>query len=185
MMYRLIVVGIFFLLSGCSSISYEEPLSGPRAKVRFTSSSHGATVVYGYEDSNCQGEQEWMRLRYGYLFNSSPKSLDIPLSENLHENQFKEFYLNSNRDYVFMFIGSSLGYQKTYSCGVPVKISIDEGKMYELAYDYSPKYCTATFYEIISKGSDDFEKIKVANFTNRPAGFGVECNKMFHKLRLY
>ena len=184
-MYKLIVVSMIVLLSGCSSINYEEPLNGPRAKVRFTSDSESVTVVYGYEDSNCQGEKEWMRLRKGYLVNSSPKTLNIPFANNLHENQFKEFYLNSTREYVFMFIGSNMSYQKTYSCGVPAKISIDEGKMYELSYNYSPQYCTASFFEIKGNENSGFQKVKIADFTNRPAGFGKQCSEMFKKSRMY
>lgn len=185
MMYRLIVVGILALLSGCSSISYEEPLNGARAKVRFSSNSEGMTIVRGYEDANCQGEKEWMRLRKGYLVNSSPKSLEIPFAEGLHENEFKEFYLNSTSGYVFMFVGENISGRTVYSCGVPTKIEIDEGKMYELAYTYDNQNCTATFFEIKGTGSVGFKKVKIAHFTNHPVGFGEQCTAMFKKMRLY
>ncbi|CZF81822.1 hypothetical protein GCE9029_02849 [Grimontia celer] len=85
----LVLAGMTF--SGCSTISYEEPTEGPLAKVRFSTDFESIVHVSGYKNLNCEGESEWMRLRNGFLLNSSPKTLNIPLSDDLHENSFKEF----------------------------------------------------------------------------------------------
>jgi hypothetical protein len=43
-----------------------------------------------------QNETEWMRLRDGYLTNSQPKKLGMPLW-NYHENAAKEVYVEANK----------------------------------------------------------------------------------------
>ncbi|MCL1125403.1 hypothetical protein [Shewanella surugensis] len=121
-----------FIVSGCSTVKYVEPSEGPTAKVRFSSDLKEIVVVRAYDDSGCSNEREWMRLRKGFLFNSDPRILDIPLSDGIHKNAFKEFYITSGEEHVFMFKGIVVSNAVIHSCGVPIKVVFESGKMYEV-----------------------------------------------------
>ncbi|MDD9173482.1 hypothetical protein PVK63_01255 [Aliivibrio sp. S2TY2] len=184
-MFRKALIISFMSISGCSTINYIEPTEGPLAKVRFSTDFEDIVVLWGYKDSNCNGESEWMRLKNGYLMNSSPKSLDIPLSEDLHKNAYKEFLLPSNVEHVFMFKSAYLSGTAEYSCAVPVKMKFNKDEMYEVSYQHTGLTCTAEVSRIhkTSEGKIRREAVKV--FNNYTYGFGEKCKEAFEKSRLY
>lgn len=168
---------LFLLLQSCASISYVEPKSGPTASVRFASEESGVLIIRGYDNAQCQGEKEWMRLRKGVLLRSNPKSLDIPLN-TYHKNAFKEFKVRSDESLNFMFFYSEQSAYQTSSCAVPVNIDLSENKMYELKF----KNCAVFYREIFETSPKNFE---YREFKTYPPFGTQECINAFKKARLY
>ncbi len=171
-------------MTGCASISYQEPESGPTANVRFVTDSNSITVVRYYSDMNCSDEQEWMRLRKGYFVNSDPKSLDMPLGD-YHKNAFKEFKVDSTKPLTVMFDGDRSNVGGTFSCGSLVNLHMDEGKDYELNYSISFGGCTTDVYEIIENGRNSYKKDLIAKFDNKVPKENQACLDAFEKTRWY
>jgi hypothetical protein len=169
-------------LGGCvSSLVYKEPDSGARARVRFVSELDGITVVRVYDDANCTtNENEWMRLKNGWLLNNHPKRLGMPLW-NYHENAAKEVYVDSSKPFNSLISGGEPG-GVVYSCGVPVAHSFKEGADYEVFYHWSRTACKVSIFELIATGSA-FRKQEVASFTNEANENNQGCVNAFKKPR--
>jgi len=75
-----------------STSSYKEPTTGQRARVRFALDQSvprfHLVIVCNYEDQECTGENEWMRLANGSIIHGSPKRVDMPFWE-FHRNGAK------------------------------------------------------------------------------------------------
>src|SRR5689334_19410425 len=94
------------LLAACATFTYQEPISGPRARVRFvgSSSNSSATAVYNYKDpKNCNDESRLMILKNGFLLRSTPRKLGLPLWQHYHENQAKEVYVTAGIPIYYIF----------------------------------------------------------------------------------
>jgi hypothetical protein len=127
-----------------------------------------------------------MRLRNGFLINSSPKSLGMPLSNELHENSFKEFMLQANKDYVFIFKGETRAGNMIYSCGVPVKASFDQNRMFELSYKSEVTSCIVELNTITTNTKGEAERTTIEIFSNRiKKNIDSKCIDAFKKNRLY
>jgi hypothetical protein len=179
------IITLLFLVASCSTITYVEPTEGPLTKVRFFSDTEDITVVRGYDDKNCNNEQEWMRLRAGILLNSTPKSLNIPLSEGMHKNAFKEFYVHPNIDFIYMFNGGKKIGRTAYSCGVPIKIKFNPNEIYELSYNYDWPNCSVDISTIKKDQDSQYKRKLIKKFKNKIGNFGENCMKAFKKTRLY
>lgn len=178
----MIAAGMVF---GCSTVGYEEPTRGATAAVRFSSNATDVVVVFRYKDSDCTGETEWMRLRKGFLLNSSPKSLGIPLAENLHPNAYKEFRVLADTDHVFLFKGQTNTAFRVNTCAVPVKANFRAGGKYEINYDYGVTECAVEVNEILRTDSASSRKKKIDTFSYIASGFGEGCMDAFKQVRLY
>ena len=93
-----------FSLTACSTLKYQEPISGERARLRVINISDVQVVLKTYEQDNCGGkDQEWMTLQNKFLLNSAPKSLDMPLQDpTWHKNGFKEVFVSAGEINGFM-----------------------------------------------------------------------------------
>ena len=175
-------------LAGCSSLSYQEPVSGERARVRFATRVEKVVVVRGYEDASCSvNEQEWMRLRAGFFFNSKPKRMGMPLWR-FHENGAKELYVDSTRPFYGLIVGadSEVRYPNitTYSCGVPLSFQFKAGSDYEVEYSMERYACQVSISQIIgTPGSESLARL--ATFTHQTEGEAAKCVDAFKKRRLY
>lgn len=59
---RYLMAAAVILITGCSSAPYQEPTSGPRARVRIATDGQ-ATVLRTYQGEGCSGEEtEWFRI---------------------------------------------------------------------------------------------------------------------------
>lgn len=171
-------------LTGCASLSYQEPTQGSRARVRFVTTSSSPTVLRAYDDINCtQNEIEWMRLRVGYLLNSNPKTLGMPLW-SYHENAAKEVYVDASKQMNGMFFGSERVGMTIYSCGAPFSFTFSENTDYEVKYQWSPNQCSATISQFVPKGAD-WDLKEVEKFDNRVNDSNRGCLAQFKKPRLY
>lgn len=183
-MKKILLVVTSLWITGCASMSYKEPLQGPRARVRFVTTSVSPTVLRAYDDINCtQNETEWMRLRAGYLLNSNPKKLGMPLW-SYHENAAKEVYVDASKQMHGMFFGSEQIGTTLYSCGVPFSFTFSANNDYEVKYQWSPSQCLATISQIVPNGSDWSLK-EVGKFDNRTNDLNRGCLAQFKKTRLY
>lgn len=170
-------------VSGCSTVTYVEPTSGPVARVRFVSDSTGNTIVRSYASTNCDGENEMMRLRNGFLFNSEPKRLGIPLW-NYHENAGKEFLISSNKPQIYMFDGGLVQGRKIIHCGVPIKLMFETNKDYEVSYTLADSKCFVDVSEIKKNASGQPEKVLLQRKDNTLGSeFSQACVDQFKKLR--
>jgi hypothetical protein len=179
------VMGLVALWSlvGCASLSYQEPLQGPRARVRFVTTSTAPTVLRAYDDANCaQNESEWMRLREGPLVNSQPKKLGMPMW-NHHENAAKEVYVDASRPMHGMFFGQEpVGIGLIHACAVPFSFSFAENRDYEVKYHFIPKQCHVTISSIAPNG-DGWVYKTAAKFGNRATEMTQGCDPVFRRLR--
>jgi hypothetical protein len=145
------VAVVVLILAGCiSMLTYNEPDSGPRARVRFVTSTGMVTVLRSYADAQCsQGEAEMMRLRRGVLLNSAPKRLGMPLWA-YDDNAAKEVYVSAATTFHGMFQSagrtSPLGGRKR--CGIPFSIDLGTGQDYEFYFDY--ERCSLVASEIVA-----------------------------------
>ena len=177
---------IFILLStiACSTISYDEPTTGALSRVRFATDTEGVVVVNSYSNSACENEEEWMRIRKGFLVNSSPKSLNIPLA-NYHKNAFKEFYIDTKEHKLIIIKGTSQIGQKFYSCGVPIKLDfLAEGVDFELLYNGFANSCNVTVSKI-SNIENAYTKIKMQTYINDASKLSNECISVFNNPKLF
>jgi hypothetical protein len=167
-----------FVLAGCQSLSYQEPTSGERARVRFATNTESVTVLYGYEDAACTtNEQEWMRLKTGVLVNSHPKSLGIPLNRH-NKNAAKEVYVPANKPLHFLFRGAAgagliLAGEEGAThvidpirfCGNAISYQFEKDKDYEVFFDWDEinKNACKTTISLISANPETVEIIKSSN----------------------
>ena len=172
-------------LVGCASLSYQEPLQGPRARVRFVTTSTAPTVLRAYDDANCaQNENEWMRLREGPLVNSRPKKLGMPLW-NHHENGAKEVYVDASRPMHGMFFGEEpTGFGRIHRCAVPFSFRFAENRDYEVKYHFIPQQCHVTVSSIVQNG-DGWVLQPAARFGNRATPAAQGCHDQFRQFRWY
>ena len=183
---RYIVIACL-MLAGCSSLSYKEPVSGERARVRFASQSSNLVVIRAYDDASCSAnEQEWMRLRSAALVNSSPKRMGLPLWR-FHDNGAKELYVDATKPFHGLISSSDSeprGLVNTvYSCGVPVTFQFKADSDYEVEFVWDRQICKVLVNQI--SGAAGAETLThLATFTNRPSGENAQCLEAFRR-RLY
>lgn len=119
-------------MAGCTSVTYQEPKMGPMARVRFATDTTNVTVVRGYGSLRCDNEHEMLRLRKGFVFNSGPRRLGIPLWL-YHKNAAKELFIRPGIAQVYVFVGAKNIHPIYYTCGVMVqKIFCCKKKIFHL-----------------------------------------------------
>jgi hypothetical protein len=170
---------------GCSTISYDEPTTGDLSRVRFATNETSVVIVRAYENADCAGEKEWMRLRNGVLMNSTPKSLNMPLG-NYDKNAAKEFYVPAKQEKVLMFVETGPKGDVVATCGVPLNISfLEKNTDYEFLYTLRGDGCSVDVAKLVKNASGAVRKETYKRFTNTRVGFGDACVEKFKKLRLY
>lgn len=187
-MRKFLIIFPMMWMTACTGLSYQEPMQGPRARVRFVTTSGGLTVLRTYNDINCtQNETEWMRLRVGYVPNSDLKTLGLPLW-SYHKNSAKEVFVEANRPITGMFFGAQTIGATRYSCGTPFSFSFLEENDYEVKFQWNPSrlepYPCQT---IISKFVRDGEKwylTEMAKFDNQINKSNSGCLDQFRRVRL-
>jgi hypothetical protein len=168
-------------LTGCASLSYQEPTEGSRARVRFVSTSESITILRVYDDASCtRNESEWMRLRAGTLINSTPKRLGMPLW-NYHKNAAKEVYVAAKKSIHGMFFGGKNIQSTVYSCGVPFSFTFSENVDYEIAYQWRPRLCSVSIAEIV-RMNDSWSLKEVGKFDSLANDLNRGCLKRYKEL---
>ena len=181
------IIKLFFIfysvltLFGCATLSYQEPTTGSRAKVRFTTNTYSPMVIRSYSSQDCDNEQELMRLRVGPLINSNPKSLDMPWGDEYHKNAAKEVYMKANEPYRLMFNGAQSSYGVIHSCGVFVEQTFLLNKQYEMNYIWHNDTCYVSIYEIKKNVQDKWIRDLIRIQDNRI--FNEKCLKTFKQTR--
>jgi hypothetical protein len=186
MRLQLFTIAVSLSVAACSTLTYQEPTSGQRARVRFVTDSDSSvvSVLRTYSDENCaNNEADWMKLRNGQLLNSSPRRLGIPLW-SYHENAGKEVYVEANKEIHGLFHGNEIFGGGTYSCGVPFSSSFKEHSDYEVRFKWAPKACRVTISQVVSSPKG-FELRELATFSNQATEVNKGCLAAFRKLRLY
>jgi len=162
------LVLITMLTTACSSIVYQEPLTGDRARVRYATDTTDWSHLYNYSDKNCStGEEEWIGLRVGPFINSEPKSLELPLN-NHHINAAKEVYVQSSKPTYSMFMGTKTIGNYIFSCGAPFAYQFETGKDYEALFMMTEDSCSVKIAEIVTTNGTPtlVEKLVSTNKTN-------------------
>ncbi len=179
-------------VGGCASLVYVEPTQGERARVRFAANTVAPTALRSYDDQACStNEQEWMRLRNGYVISPSPKRLGIALWAH-HDNAAKEVYVDATKPLTLMFFGFEMTGTKAYTCGVPLTYKFEKDRDYEVSYVMTipssdvvtMPSCQATISEISSK-PDGAVRTPLRTFINRISPQTATCLEQFKKTRLY
>jgi len=169
-------------LAGCSSLSYQEPVSGERARVRFATRTDNVVLVRGYDDASCSvNEQEWMRLRNGTFLNSSPKRMGMPLWR-FHQNGAKELYVDATRPFHGLITSgesdSQYQFSISYRCGVALSFQFKPGLDYEVEYVYDRHACKVSVSQITGPVRSE-TLTPLATFTNRADTQHAGCLRDF------
>ena len=176
-MIRCFLLFLAVFLAGCSSLGYIEPTSGEVARLRIVNATNDQVIVFGYETIDCKGETRWMTLLNGYLVNSTPKSLGMPMW-GFHKNGAKEIYVSTAKPLRLML----KGYNGNQTCAVPVNLKLGE-KDYELAFSYEKMDgCLVDFYKI-RKNENGFVRELNSQFSNHVSEKNGNCMKPFKQLR--
>jgi hypothetical protein len=184
MFSRLFVALSALLLSGCSALVYQEPTSGPRARVRFVTDSYMITVLRTYSDKNCSDETEWLRLRNAKIFlNSSPKRLGMPLWRH-HEHAAKEVYVATDKPVFGMMQSEDMEYSRIYTCAAPFAYKFQQDVDYEVNFNFSKAQCTVQISKIVQTAKGPRLQ-QLAEFDNRVQEGSEGCMAAFKKKRLY
>jgi len=188
-MHGIVLLALSLLLAGCQTLSYQEPQSGPRARVRFATNATNIVVLQTYEDANCQvNEQEWMRLVARNLVNPNPKRLGIP-RWRFHDNGAKEVYVSAARTLHGMFTSGEedkgVFRSTSYRCGVVFSVTFKEGMDYEVEFLPGRTSCSVNISEIVDRGGT-VTVSHVATFDNRvPAARSGCLEKFKHPTRVF
>lgn len=185
---RHFLICIPILATGCAGLTYVEPSTGDRARVRFVTESPDPTVLRVFDGPDCAGaEHEWMRLRVGPLLTSSPKRLGMPLW-NYHENAAKEVYVYADKPMTAIFWGTELakhyGGGTHYSCAVPFTVAFEKDKDYEVKLVWDRNACSVVFSEIKAEDGASHSFKVLESFTNRATNNTLRCVKQFTRFRL-
>lgn len=165
--------------AGCAGLSYVQPTSGDRARVRFVTETSTLAVMKGYDGPDCSGEErEWMRLRVGPLITSTVTRLGMPLWE-FHDNAAKEVYVATNKDLVALIWTE----QGTLKCGVPVTYRFMPGQDYEVKYTSSGRSCSVSISMIAARG-DGHERRRVGTFDSTTSAY-PGCYRQFARTRAW
>lgn len=171
-------------LSGCASLTYVEPQTGDRARVRFATDTVSPTVLRVYDGEDCSGdEHEWMRLRVGVLVTGSLKRLGMPLW-NYHDNAAKEVYVSSDKPISAIFWGTEIAGNYHYQCGVPFSTSFQKDKDYEVKYIWGRTSCAVSVAEITADSPGQYSLRLISNFNSKVANIESGCYKQFKRFRL-
>jgi hypothetical protein len=209
LLYAVIIISV--VVTGCQSLRYEEPMAGPRARVRFVAETKSPTVLRMYDDTHCTlNETEWMCLRNGFVFGSEPKVLGLPLW-SYHKNAAKEVFVEANKPLHGVFFGSETVYGwwgsygstqsidrfalKTevpksglsvtrYYCAAPFSFRFSEGEDYEVTFRWDRDQCAVVISQFA--GTTEVPSLlEVARFDNRVTESNNGCLTAWRKLRLY
>ncbi len=182
---KLAIIFAPLLVVSCSTLKYEEPTSGPRARVRFTTNSYSVAILRTYGDAHCEtDEQEWMRLSARGIPNAIVKRLDIPLW-TYRDGQAVEVYVAANRPLNGMFISEYLDNRKINRCGAPFFYTFKENTEYEVSHYGAPaQACSVTISTITNVGGKP-NKEQAAYFSNIAYPEHSGCIKAFKKMRLF
>lgn len=147
---KLLIVS--FLVSGCATttVEYDEPTAGDRAKVRFVASGHhgGEALVVGFDTPNCENGQNRVSL-YAKMHGSFIKSkkVGVPLwTYGDYAANAKEFYFEAGKPNNFLIYKKHSGVGVSTSCGSFITTSFEKDKNYEI--DFNTNGCSAIVYEI-------------------------------------
>ncbi len=184
MFKTLLSLPAILLAVGCNSVSYVEPLSGDVSRVRFATKEPSPVVVRAYENAECDGESEWMRIvNHAVIGSSQTRSLGMPL-QDFHKNAFKEFNVPAGSEKVVMFFGAQQKGGVIFSCAVPLSLNfLEKNKDYELFFELTRQACTVTASEISNSGGPVRKTLK--EYSNNRGDLGDACMAAFKKSRIY
>ena len=187
-----------FGLSGCASVTYDEPISGPIAHVRFAmhgpssaegfwGASHNVSI-YKYDTQACDNEDTWLNLSAVGLINNPKRDLGIPLN-SFSNSTAKELRVTANFNTTFLFKSNGTQpnapyrYNLNTSCGVPVAARFAENSSYEVLF-LEPNFgkCEVILSEIVRQNGNYVRK-RIKNFSNLVGEEFVDCKKAFYRAR--
>ncbi|TQF71339.1 hypothetical protein [Pseudoalteromonas luteoviolacea] len=159
---KLLIVS--FLVSGCASttVDYEEPTAGDRAKVRFVASGHhgGEALVVGFDNAECANAKNRVSL-YAKMHGSFIKSkkVGVPLWEyGDYAANAKEYYFEADKPSNFLIYKKHSGVGTSISCGIFVDMTFAKNKNYEI--DFNTNTCLASVYEITEQNGEHSRVLK-------------------------
>lgn len=175
MLMRILGVAVLALVTtACSTLTYQEPAAGPRARVRFVTDTTAISVLTTYGDKNCSTQStEWMRLRNGVILTGSPKRLGMPLWKH-HDNAAKEVYVEANKTIYATFQSGDTDGKTNYFCAAPFWYSFEDGADYEVAFKWDRQDCGVILSKIVA-GSNGPELREQEVFSNRLSADNRGC----------
>ena len=173
-MYKRYLFIIALLVSACTATPYNEPTTGPIAKVRFAIDNTPRIVEVGtYDNSMCEGDFDvWLRITSNIALDSSRiNKLNIPLWEPQYDaGGAYEISVQANQIHHFQITGG-VG----LVCGAVFPFTFKEGKNYEVYFSNSR--CEANIYEIVDSVPEP-TKVKVESYDSS-SNYTESCAKRF------
>lgn len=126
-----------------------------------------------------------MALLDGYLVNSDPRSLGIPLS-NYHRNAAKEFYVSTAQPMNIMFVGDMASFngvsQTTTYCPVMISAPLTPGVDYEFVYVANgARSCIVQMSEIMAGPNGAAQRNVIRTFDNGFDEVSPGCIDFFNR----
>lgn len=183
MRVRYLIAAAVMLITGCSTTHYQEPTSGPRARVRFATDGQG-TVLRTYQGQSCSGEEtEWLRISNGLQLFSSTKRLGMPLLRD-DKGAATELYVDASKPIYALFDGSNMVGIDTFRCGVPFNYQFKDGSDYEVRFAWTNQHCSVQIYKIVKDVDGAYTFETAGNFDSYLDVKNKGCMDAFHKIRL-
>jgi hypothetical protein len=154
------------LAAGCAAVGYQEPAAGPRARVRFSTSTDGAATVHVFERPGCEGsEAAWMRLRRGG--GGEPRRLGMPLWA-FDAGAAREVWVRADRPLSGLVEAPMRGASgATFDCPVAFVFGVEDGGDYEVAYQQIPGSLCAVLVTRIAGAEGAWQRLPVKVFFAR------------------
>jgi hypothetical protein len=157
-----------FMIGGCVTPPYKEPLSGPRAKVRFAlvSQQHGASNIFTYPDTPCKGGMLVGGLLVGKgAITKKHKSLNIPLTPATRAGKktYTEVYVPAGKRFIVEMDWNDGGYPYYTYCNVTTSFIPRDGGMYDVLNLVRGDKCGIAVFDIVKDKTGKFVTRKDAS----------------------
>ncbi len=151
---------VLALTAACAH-PYIEPTTGPRATLRFVSlkTGPGDVFVHAVMDERCKADRPLIATLSGPAPKHFRKRLDMPLGEDLADQDITEAVIRAGQPYSFDFYwwvaNQAVGMS---SCNVTTAFNPVDGHLYEATYTLGRQACAVDVFEIVKKDDGQYRR---------------------------
>lgn len=164
-----------FSLAACAIVpSYEEPISGERAKVRFRTEIERVEIFHS-DETQCPSKQNLIAILSQRATSKIPgiSSLGMPSYKGGSVGATTEKYVAANKPFSLAFGGSSQIWRYGTKCDqLPFGFTPVAGENYEVTFFHEPNLCLVKVEKIVESNPEEYKREPVAMFRPR---LGGEC----------
>jgi hypothetical protein len=182
----ILISTLFLLLPACGTL-YNSPVTGPLAKLRVIANNSEGYFVFTRDTTNVCSRSSPNFPMLGGMRNPDLTTISMPNESKLSYDRFErvipaknqiKIYASSMRKVGFseaMFVMNPVGAEnirnKAWACNVLYKFTPEEGRSYEVHYEFSPEKCAVSVEDISSIDGNLVRKIVPFEFKD-----GASCD---------